>query len=85
MFSVDPGPVRLRAAAAGAVGAVVSMRWLRVGRLWVGLCGARCSPLLPQFQEMLKDVSKGKPLAVIPSVGSQVRGRGLDSVHSMGL
>lgn len=67
---------------------MVSMRWLRVGRLWVGLCGARCSPLLPQFQEMLKDVSEGKPLeplAVIPSVGSQVRGRGLDSVHSMGL
>lgn len=64
----------------GQLGAVASVCWvLRAG---VGWCRARCSPLLPEFQGMLKDVSEGKapePLAVLPAAGSQVRSRGQGS------
>lgn len=64
------------------------MCWVRVPRLWVGRCGARRSPLFPEFQGMLKDMSEGKalePLAVLPAAGSQVRSRGQGSGAERGV
>lgn len=77
MLSLGPGPSRLSAVAhVGSWGCGFHVCWVRVWRLWVGLCGAGCSALLPEFQGMLKDVSEGKapePPAVLPAAGSQVR------------
>lgn len=80
VLSLGPGPSRLGAVArVGSWGCGFHVCWVRVWGLWVGLCGARRSPLLPEFQGMLKDVSEGKapePPAVLPAAGSQVRGWG---------